>query len=76
MKKITNKIKLSGLFAAVFVGTLTFASCSSEKKTEESETSPPLDSTEQMMAPDTLTPPDSLPTLDSNASTRPEPRKT
>ncbi|TDE15575.1 hypothetical protein [Dyadobacter psychrotolerans] len=74
MEKITNKIKLSGLFAVVAVATLTFASCSSEKKAEDTETT--SDSTGQIMAPDTLTPPDSLPTVDTSASTRPEPRKT
>ena len=73
MPKSTNKSKLAGLLTVVVVASWMFVSCGSEKKTEETEATPP-DSTEQMVEPKTEQ--DSLPPLDSSATTRPEPRST
>jgi hypothetical protein len=74
MPQITNKIKLSGLFAIVLVGSLMFTSCTTEKKTEETETAAPTDTVKK--AEEMRTAPDSLPPLDSSAKKRPEPRTT
>ncbi|WAC12536.1 hypothetical protein [Dyadobacter pollutisoli] len=77
MPQKINKIKLSSLFTVVLLTSLMFVSCNKEKKSEEAEgaaadTTQVIDS---KMAPDSAAT-DSLPALDSSASTRPEPRKT
>ena len=72
MLNATNKIKLSGIFAAVLFASWMFVSCGQEKKSEGSEGSP-SDST-RMGDPEMA--PDSLPMKDDSASTRPEGRNT
>jgi hypothetical protein len=76
MPQITNKIKLSGLFAGVLVASMLFISCGKEKQSDDTTA---VDSTgqaiDETMAPDS-TAADSLPVLDDSSSTRPEPRKT
>ncbi|MEO6286307.1 MAG: hypothetical protein ABIN80_26210 [Dyadobacter sp.] len=78
MPQITNKIKLSGLFAGVLVASALFISCGKDKQSDDTETTA-VDSTDQViekkMVPDSI-PGDSLPALDDSSSTRPEPRKT
>ncbi|MCF0075023.1 hypothetical protein LZD49_31350 [Dyadobacter sp. CY261] len=70
MTQITNKIKMCGSLAAMLLASWMFVSCGNAQKTEATEASPATDTLE------TLTAPDSLNELDSNAKVRPEPRKT
>lgn len=77
MPQNTNKIKLTSLFTVILLTSWMFVSCNKEKKTEEAAGAA-ADTTqviESQMAPDSAAT-DSLPALDSSASTRPEPRKT
>ena len=79
MPQITNKIKLFGSFTVVFLASMLLSACGKEKQTEGSESGAAADTTEQIMdqkmSPDSL-PPDSLPVIDTSASTRPEGSKT
>lgn len=71
MAQVTNKFKMCGSLAAILLAAWVFVSCGNAQKTEATEATPITDTLE------TLTVPDSLPdAVDSNAKTRPEPRKT
>ncbi|MCE6991057.1 hypothetical protein LZG72_18245 [Dyadobacter sp. CY323] len=72
MPQITNKFKLSGLFATALIASCMFISCGKEKTSDEADTTAPADTTQ--VAPMEG---DSVPIIvDSTASKRPEPRTT
>ena len=72
MPQITNKFKLSGLFATALIASCLFISCGKEKTSDDAETTTPVD-TIQTIEPMEQ---DSVPVIDSSASKRPEPRTT
>jgi hypothetical protein len=72
MPQITNKFKLSGLFATALIASCLLMSCGKEKTSDETDTTMPADTT-QLVDPMEG---DSVPELDTTSSKRPEPRTT